>query len=39
LKLDHKNIGWEAVGCIQMAQNRALWQSLVNTVMKIRVSA
>jgi hypothetical protein len=29
-------IGWEVVGCIQVAQDRDQWWALVNTVMNIR---
>jgi len=30
-------IGCEVVDCIHLAQNRDLWQAVVNTVMNLRV--
>jgi hypothetical protein len=37
LELDVREIDWEAVGWIHLAQNRDKWWALVDTVMKSRV--
>jgi hypothetical protein len=34
---DLKEIGWEGVDWILLAQNRDQWQAVVNTVMNLRV--
>jgi hypothetical protein len=36
-RIDFKEIGWERVGWIHLAQSRDQWQAPVNTVMNIRV--
>jgi hypothetical protein len=35
--MDLREIGWEGVGWIHLAQDRDQWQSLVNTIMNFRV--
>jgi hypothetical protein len=35
--MDLREIGWESMNWIHLAQARNQWQSLVNTVMNIRV--
>jgi hypothetical protein len=37
LKMDFKEVCYECVAYIQMAQDRGLWWALVNTVMKLKV--
>jgi hypothetical protein len=37
IKLDHRNIVWDGVDCIDLAQDRDQWRDLVNTVMNLRV--
>jgi hypothetical protein len=37
IKMDHSEIRFGDVKWIHMAQERDLWRSLVNTVMKLRV--
>jgi hypothetical protein len=39
IKLDLREIGWEGVEWIQLAQDRDQWRSIVNTVMNLRVVA
>jgi hypothetical protein len=34
-KTNKKQIGWEGVGCIHLAQDDGKWQILVSTVMKL----
>jgi hypothetical protein len=36
-KIDFREIGWEVVGWIHLAENRGQWRSLVNTIMNLRV--
>jgi hypothetical protein len=38
IKIDLREIGWDGVDWINLAQNRDQWRALVNTVMKLRVS-
>jgi hypothetical protein len=38
IKMDLKEIPWEGVDWIHLAQERDQWRALVNTVMKFRVS-
>jgi hypothetical protein len=35
--MDLREIGWEGVNCIHLAQDKDQWQALVNTAVKIRV--
>jgi hypothetical protein len=35
--MDLREIGWEGMDWIDVAQNRDQWRDLVNTVMKLRV--
>jgi hypothetical protein len=37
IKMDLREIGWEGVNWIDLAQDRDQWRALVNTVMNIRV--
>jgi hypothetical protein len=37
IKMDHKEIGWDGVDWIDLAQSRDRWRALVNTVMNLRV--
>jgi hypothetical protein len=37
MKLDLKEIGWDGMDCIDLAQDRDKWKALVNTVMNLRV--
>jgi hypothetical protein len=39
IRLDLREIGWESVDWIQLAQDRDWWQALVNTVMNLQVLA
>jgi hypothetical protein len=36
--MDLKEIGWEAVKWIHLAQDRDQWRDVVNTVMNLRVA-
>jgi len=36
--LDLQEVGWEGTNCVDLAQNRDRWQSLVNAVMNLGVS-
>jgi hypothetical protein len=38
IKMDHREIGMEAVDWIYLAQDRDQWPDLVNTVMNLRIS-
>jgi hypothetical protein len=38
IRMDLKEIGWEDVECMHLAQDRDQWRTLVNTVMNLRVS-
>jgi hypothetical protein len=38
IKIDHREIGWDGVDWIELAQDRDQWRALVNTVMNLRVS-
>jgi hypothetical protein len=35
--MDLREIGWDVMDWIDMAQDRDLWRALVNTVMNLRV--
>jgi hypothetical protein len=37
IKIDLRDIGWDGVDWIDMAQNRDEWMTLVNTVLNLRV--
>jgi hypothetical protein len=37
IKLDRREIGWDGVDWIDLAQDRDQWRALVNTVMNLRV--
>jgi hypothetical protein len=37
IKMDHREIRWHSVDCIDMAQDRDQWRALVNTVLNLRV--
>jgi hypothetical protein len=38
IKIDIREIGWNVVDWIDLAHNRDQWRTLVNTVLKLRVS-
>jgi hypothetical protein len=37
IKMDLRDIGWDGMGWIDVAQDRDQWRALVNTVMNLRV--
>jgi hypothetical protein len=37
IKMDLREIGWDVMDWIDLAQDRDRWRSLVNTVMNLRV--
>jgi hypothetical protein len=37
IKMDLREIEWDGMDCIHLAQDRGTWRALVNTVMNIRV--
>jgi hypothetical protein len=37
IKMDLREIGWDGVDWIDLAQDRDRWRTLVNTVMNLRV--
>jgi hypothetical protein len=37
IKMDLREIGWDGVAWIDMAQDRGQWRALVNTVLYLRV--
>jgi hypothetical protein len=37
IKMDLREIGWDGVGWIELAQDRVQWRALVNTVMNLPV--
>jgi hypothetical protein len=37
IKMDHREIGWNGMDWIDLAQDREKWKALVNTVMNLRV--
>jgi hypothetical protein len=37
IRLDHSEIQWEGVDCMNLDQDRDKWQAVVNTVMNLRV--
>jgi hypothetical protein len=38
IKIDLREIGWDGVDWVDMAQDRDQWRALVNTVLNLRVS-
>jgi hypothetical protein len=38
IKMDLREIGWNGIDWIDLAQNRDQWRALVNTVINLRVS-
>jgi hypothetical protein len=36
IKMDRRDIGWDGMDWIDLAQNRDQWRALVNTVMNLR---
>jgi hypothetical protein len=39
IRMDLREIGWERVEWIQLAQDRGRWRAVVNTIMLLRVLA
>jgi hypothetical protein len=37
IKMDLREIGWDGVYCIDMAEDRDQWRALVTTVLNLRV--
>jgi hypothetical protein len=37
IKMDLREIGWDGMGWIDLAQDRYQWRALVNTIMNLRV--
>jgi hypothetical protein len=37
IKMDLRELGWDGVDWIELAQDRDQWRALVNTVMNLRV--
>jgi hypothetical protein len=37
IKIIFREIGWDGMDCIDLAQNRDQWRALVNKVMNLRV--
>jgi hypothetical protein len=37
IKMDLREIGWDEMDLIDLAQDRVQWRALVNTVMNLRV--
>jgi hypothetical protein len=37
IKMDIREVGWEDMNCIDLAQDRDRWRALVNAVMNLRV--
>jgi hypothetical protein len=37
IRMDLREVGWEGMDWIRLAQDRNQWQALVNMVMKFRV--
>jgi hypothetical protein len=37
IKIDLREIGWDGVDWVDLAQDRYQWRALVNTVMNLRV--
>jgi hypothetical protein len=37
IKMDHREIGWDGMDWIDLAQDRDQWRALVNAIMNLRV--
>jgi hypothetical protein len=37
IKKDLREIGWDTMDCIDLAQDRNQWRTLVNTIMNLRI--
>jgi hypothetical protein len=37
IKMDHREIGWDGMDWIDLAQDKNQWRALLNTVMNLRV--
>jgi hypothetical protein len=37
IKMDLRDIGWDGIDWVDLAQDREQWKALVNTVMNLRV--
>jgi hypothetical protein len=37
IKMDFREIGWDGVDSIDLAQDRGQWRALVNAVMKLQI--
>jgi hypothetical protein len=37
IKMDLREIGWDGIDCIDLAQNRDQWRALVNAAINFRV--
>jgi hypothetical protein len=37
IKIDLREIGWDGIDCIDLAQDKDKWTALVNTVMNLLV--
>jgi hypothetical protein len=37
IKMDLREIGWDCMDCMELAQDRDQWRDLVNTVMNLQV--
>jgi hypothetical protein len=37
MRMDHREVGWDGMDLIDLAQDRDQWRALVNTVMNLRV--
>jgi hypothetical protein len=36
IKMDHREIGWDGMDWIELAEDRDQWRTLLNTVMNLR---
>jgi hypothetical protein len=37
IEMDHREVGWDGIDWIDLAQNRDQWRALVSTIMNLRV--